>query len=46
MIAMFILLWFGAFSNILGTLSVWLLSGMNWLIRLLPFSAFIKYFTV
>ena len=40
MIAMFILLWFGAFSNILGTLSVWLLSGMNWLIRLLPFFRF------
>lgn len=40
MIAMFILLWFGAFSNILSTISVWLISGMNWLIQLFPFFRF------
>lgn len=40
MIAMFILLWFGAFSNILSTISVWLISGMNWIIQLFPFFRF------
>lgn len=39
-IALFILLWFGAFSNVLSTISGWLLNGINWLIRLLPFFRF------
>ena len=40
MIALFILLWLGAFSNILSIISGSLLSGINWLIRLLPFFRF------
>lgn len=40
MIAMFVLLWLGAFSNILGTVSTWLLNGIIWLIELLPFFRF------
>lgn len=40
MIAMFVLLWLGAFSNILGTVSAWLLDGIIWLIELLPFFRF------
>ena len=30
----------GAFSNVLSSISGWLLSGINWLIRLLPFFRF------
>ena len=39
-LALFVLLWLGAFSNVLSSISGWLLSGINWLIRLLPFFRF------
>lgn len=41
MIGMFVLLWLGAFSGVLSTVSGWLLSGMDSLIRLLPFFNFV-----
>ena len=39
-LALFVLLWLGAFSNVLSSISGWLSSGINWLIRLLPFFRF------
>lgn len=39
-LALFVLLWLGAFSNVLSSISGWLLGGINWLIRLLPFFRF------
>ncbi len=40
MIAMFVLLWLGAFSGVLSTVSYWLLNGMESIIRLIPIFRF------
>lgn len=41
MIGLFVLLWLGAFSGILSTVSSWLLNGIDGLIRLVPFFRFV-----
>lgn len=40
MIALFVLLWFGSFSGIISTVTGWLLTGVEWLIRLIPIFRF------
>lgn len=40
MIGMFVLLWLGAFSGVLSTVSGWLLGGMESIIRLIPIFRF------